>query len=293
MHTFNLNPLVITNENCKKTPDGTLVENGINELDAIVTCFKELLTESINFRSGNVHKINPKTSVELIQSKIIFNASFDTLEELGEDAKACFEIPELLNHLLHTTQQEILEPLEQKNYKKVQIGLRENVFGKNIKKIISQANESKNILEAAGVLDIKGKGIDLDKFVEFDYEVESDEIKIKKKADIEIVSIDIIEKNSFVFKILDESNKFRMSASPNEVVKIAKWVAKKKNEGKAFFAKVEFEYLFHLRDTYSKCNLMSMKLKRKKDHGEQQDAFEKEKQEEIEKQKDNDKKPSK
>lgn len=282
MHTFELNPLVIKNHHCVKTEYGTLVENGIKELDAIVLCFKELLPEAINFRNGSKHKINLITSVELVDGEVIINGYFETLEDLGEDAKENFEISELLNHLLHSTQKKIFEPLEKRKYEHVQAGLKDNVFGASIKKIISQVNASKDVLAAAGVLNVKGKEIDLDKFVDFDYEVDPDGEKIISHAYVDIINVDIIEKNAFTFRLLGKKEKFSMSASPEHIVKIAEWIADEENKDKEFYADIKFDYLFHLKDTFCKCNLISMKLETKRDRGVQLDAFEKEKQEAIE-----------
>ena len=156
------------------------------------------------------------------------------------------------------------------------------IFGSSIKKNISQVNASKDVLAAAGVLDVKGKEIDLDKFVDFDYEVELEEGKLTSHAYIDIISVDIIEKNAFTFRLLGKKEKFSMSASPEHIVKIAEWVADEDNKDKEFYADIEFEYLFHLKDTFCKCNLKSMKLEAKRDKGVQLDAFEKEKQEAIE-----------
>lgn len=283
MNKCNLNQLVIENHHCVKTKNGTRVENGINELDAVVTCFKELLPEAFNFRIGSKHRINLITSVEIVDGKIIINGHFETLEDLGEDAKENFEISELLNHLLYTTQKEIFEPLEKRKFELVQVGLKDNDFGSSIKKIIGQVHASKDVLAAAGVLDVKSKEIDLDKFVDFDYEVDPEGEKITSHAYIDIISVDILEKNSFTFKLLGKKEKFSMSASPEHIVKIAEWIADEENKDKEFYADITFEYLFHLKDTFCKCNLISMKLETKRDRGVQLDAFEKEKQEAIEK----------
>ena len=102
-------------------------------------------------------------------------------------------------------------------------------------------------------------------------------------AYVDIISVNIIEKNAFTFRQLGKKEKFNMSASPEHIVTIAEWIADEENIDKEFYADIKFEYLFHLKDTFCKCNLISMKLETKRDRAVQLDAFEKEKQQEIEK----------
>ena len=268
MHTFHLNPLVIGNEHCIKTKIGTLVDNGIEELDAVVTCFKELLPEAINYRCGTKNKISLKTEVELVDREIIIKASFDVMEELDDDVKDFFEIPELLNYFLYSIQEEIFVPLEQGSFNDVHVGLKTHAFGDEIKKIAKQVAASKDVLEAAGVLNVQGKELILEKFVEIDYSVDEGESKLITTASVDIFTVDVHKKNSFTFQVFGTKEKLTMSAAPEDILEIAKWII----EDKPFYAQVEFEYLTHLKLTYCQCNLISMTLLERKDVGQQQEC---------------------
>lgn len=270
MHTFHLKPLVIKNKNCIKTKVGTLVDNGINELDAVVTCFKELLPEAINYRCGTKDKISLNTEVELVDGEIIVKASFDVLEKLGDDAEDFFEIPELLNHFLHSIQEEIFVPFEQGRYNDVHINLKKHAFGKNIKKIVSQVAASKDVLDAAGVLQVDDKDITLEKFVVIEYGVDNGEGKLTRTASVDIFTVDVNKKNAFTFQVFNTKEKLTMSAGPKDIIEISKWTIK----DKPFYANVEFEYLTHLKYSYCKCNLIKMTLMEKKDVVEQQECSE-------------------
>lgn len=265
MHTFHLKPLVIKNKNCIKTSVGTLVDNGINELDAVVTCFKELLPDAINYRCGYKDKISLNTEVEIVDGEIIVKVNFDVLEELDEDAESFFEIPELLNHFLYSIQEEIFVPFEQGRYNDVHINLKQHSFGKNIKKIVAQVDASKDVLDAAGVLDFDDKKINLESFVEIEYGVDGGEAKLTTSASVDILTIDVMKKNAFTFQVFNSKEKLTMSAAPEDIVEISKWVVK----DRPFFAIVEFEYLTHLKFQYCKCNLIKMTLQERKDVFEQ------------------------
>ena len=268
MHTLQLPHLVIENKNCVKTNIGTLVYNAVEEFDAVVVSFKNLLPEAINYRCGTKDKVNLETKIEITEGEIIFKPELQVPGELDEDAKDFFEIPELLNHFLYSIQEEIFVPFDEGRFDDVYIGLKTHAFGNDIKKIASQVAASKDLLEAAGVLSIKGKEIILEKFVDIGYSVDNGESKLTTIASVDIFTVDVNKKNAFTFQVFNTREKLTMSAGPEDIIEIAKWII----EDKPFYANVEFEYLTHLKSTYCKCNLISMTLLERKDVGEQQEC---------------------